>query len=78
MYINRTVKCYHILEFSLNLNGVAEKLKSNRKSTYISQDYKYFWKKINIEIEQSPSRLHSGTGVVDGTIDSRKLEKKVI
>ena len=65
-----TKKVINFLESFVNLYGVPEKTKSDRGSAFISKEYEEFYKTNYIELEYSPPRLPTGTGVVENAIQT--------
>ena len=55
-----------------NVYGVPEKIKSDRGSTFISKEYKNFCNEQNIIRKYGTPNLHTGTGLVERTIQSLK------
>ena len=62
----------NFLESSINLSGVAEKIKSEG-SAFESEGNKTYCENKNIEIEYSPPRLHTGTGAVECAKQNLKI-----
>ena len=56
----------------LNFYGVPEKVKLDRRSAFISKEYKLICKIGNIEKEYTPLRLNNATGVVEREIQTLK------
>ena len=56
----------------INVYGVPEKIKSDRGSAFISKEYKKFCNKQNIIRKYGTPTLHTGTGLVERTIQSLK------
>ena len=64
-----------VLESFLNCYGVPDKIKSDRRSAFISRELKLFCKNLIIKIEYSTLRLNSGTGQVERAIQTlRKIQ----
>ena len=60
------------LRESINVYGVPEKIKSDRGSAFISKEYKKFCNEQNIIRKYGTPNLHTGTGLVERTIQSLK------
>ena len=56
----------------INVYGVPEKIKSDRGSAFISKEYKNFCNEQNIIRKYGTPNLHTGTGLVERTIQSLK------
>ena len=53
------------LSNQFNLNGIPEKIKSDKGGAFISTEYKNFCKSRNIELQYCPPRIHTGNGTVE-------------
>ena len=56
----------------INVYGVPKRIKSDRGGAFISKEYKEFCKSHNINCEYGTANLHTGTGMVERTIQSMK------
>ena len=56
----------------INVYGVLKTIKSDNGSAFISKEYKSFCKEYNIIREYGTPNLHTGTGLVERTIQSLK------
>ena len=55
-----------------NLFGLPKKIKSNRGGAFISREFQEYCTKRNIELQFGTANLHTGTGLVERTIQSLK------
>ena len=56
----------------INVNGVPKRIKSDKGGAFISKKYKEFCKSHDIICEYGTVNLHTGTGLVERTIQSKK------
>ena len=56
----------------INVYGVPEKIKSDKGGAFISKEYKNFCNEYNIIRKYGTPNLHTGTGLVERTIQSLK------
>ena len=73
--ICKTAETKEVLNFLtnyFNLNGIPEKIKSDKGGAFISKEYREFCKNRNLEIEYCTPRLHTGNGVVERAIQILK------
>ena len=56
----------------INVYGVPKRIKSDRGGAFISKEYKEFCRSQNIDRNYGTANLHTGTGLVERTIQSLK------
>ena len=67
-----TKEVINFLKQNFNLNGIPEKIKSDKGGPFISKDYTEFCMSKNIEIENCTPKIHTGTGAVERAIQTMK------
>ena len=61
-----------ILKENINVYGMPKQLKSEKRGAIISKEYKELGKTQNINYLHGTATLHTGTGLVERTIQSLK------
>ena len=73
---SETKEVLNFLKQNFSLYRIPEKIKTDKGRgggrAFVSKKYKEFWNTKNIEIEYSTPRMHTGTGAVEGAIQTLK------
>ena len=69
--INHETVMAFLNEF-INIYRVPKRIKSDKGGAFVSNEYKEFCKSQNINCVYGTANLHTGTGLVEGTIQSMK------